>query len=453
MGAVPGRDALRLDVGEPLSAVEAFRPPQEDCDCKEGMFPKASRRQFLSGTGALAAGAAAAAGLVATPARAEAPPGAAEWPLVTPSWSAPGRDPGEDGGYGLRSQFETEVRAWSGTSSRTPLEKSQGIVTPSGLHFERHHAGIPTIDPAEHRLIIHGMVDRPMKYSVDDLRRFPSMSRTMFIECSGNSGGVRSSASIPNAQLAHGLTSTSEWTGVKLTTLLHQVGVRDGASWIVAEGADGAMMNRSVPLDKAMDDAFIAYGQNGEAMRPEQGYPMRLVLPGWEGNIHIKWLRRLEVSDRPYMTREETSKYTDLITLTGKARQFSFVMDAKSLITFPSGDMKLPGPGFYEITGIAWSGRGAIKRVEVSTDGGATWDVAALQGPVLPVCHTRFRFPWHWDGQEAMLESRATDETGYIQPTKAFLLAQRGTGPTYHYNGIQSWKVAADGSVQNAIAV
>ena len=221
MGAVPGRDALRLDVGEPLSAVEAFRPPQEDCDCKEGMFPKASRRQFLSGTGALAAGAAAAAGLVATPARAEAPPGAAEWPLVTPSWSAPGRDPGEDGGYGLRSQFETEVRAWSGTSSRTPLEKSQGIVTPSGLHFERHHAGIPT--STRRASADHPRHGRPPDANTRRRSRaLPLDVAHMFIECSGNSGGVRSSAAIPNVQRTHGLTSTSEWTGVPLSTLLRR---------------------------------------------------------------------------------------------------------------------------------------------------------------------------------------------------------------------------------------
>ncbi len=208
-------------------------------------------------------------------------------------------------------------------------------------------------------------------------------------------------------------------------------------------------MTRSVPLEKCMSDAFISYAQNGEATRPENGYPMRLMLPGYEGNINIKWLRRLEVSDKPFMTREETSKYTDLITLTGKARQFSLMMEAKSVITFPSGDMKLPGAGFYEITGLAWTGRGAIQRVEISTDGGKSWALASLQEPVLPLAHTRFRFPWQWDGSDAVLQSRAVDETGYVQPTKQFLTAQEGVGPTYHYNGIQSWKVSADGSVEN----
>ncbi len=438
------------EIGEPLQPGDLVRPPQEDCECKEGMFPKASRRQFMAGTGLLA-GAAAAALLPAQSAKAAVPPGAGDWPVADPPWSVPGRVAGEDGGYGLRSQFETAIRAASstGTSSRTPLHYVQGIITPSGLHYERHHNGVPTIDPAKHRLIIHGMVDRPMKYSVEDLMKFPSMSRIMFLECSGNSGGDARRAASKTAQLAHGLTSTSEWTGVKLSTLLEQVGLKPGAAWVLAEGADAALMTRSVPLEKCMSDAFIGYAQNGEAIRPENGYPLRLMLPGFEGNINIKWLRRLEISDKPFMTREETSKYTDLITLTGKARQFSLVMETKSVITFPSGDMKLPGAGFYEITGLAWSGRGAIQRVEISTDGGKTWALASLQEPVLPLAHTRFRFPWQWDGSDAVLQSRAVDETGYVQPTKQFLTAQEGVGPTYHYNGIQSWKVSADGSVEN----
>jgi sulfane dehydrogenase subunit SoxC len=236
-----------------------------------------------------------------------------------------------------------------------------------------------------------------------------------------------------------------------LSTLLAQVGVKDGAAWVLAEGADGAMLSRSVPIDKMLDDAFVAYAQNGEAIRPENGYPMRLILPGWEGNINIKWLRRLKIGDKPFMTREETSKYTDLITLTGKARQFSWVMEAKSLITFPSGDMRLPGKGFYEITGIAWSGRAPIERVEVTTDGGKSWSLASLQEPVLPKAHVRFRYPWRWDGGEAIIESRATDQTGYVQPTKSFLTRTEGVGPTYHYNGIQSWKISPDGSVSNVL--
>ncbi len=430
-----------LQIGEPVTEIELERPAQEDCACKEGMFPKASRRQILRGGGLVTAAAATAL----LPKRALA----ADDDMAG-SWTIPGEIARSD--YGTRSKYETVMRsATTGTGALTPLQSLWGIITPSGLHFERHHNGVPTIDPAQHRLLIHGLVDRPMKYSVADLKRFPSISRTIFIECSGNSNEASRSAAPKTAQAAHGLTSASEWTGVRVSTLMSEVGVKDSAAWVLAEGADGAMLSRSVPIDKIMDDAFVAYAQNGEAIRPENGYPMRLILPGWEGNINVKWLRRLKIGDKPFMTREETSKYTDLITLTGKARQFTWVMEAKSLITFPSGDMQLPGKGFYEVTGIAWSGRAPIERVEISTDGGKSWALAALQEPVLPKAHVRFRYPWHWDGSETIIESRATDQTGYVQPTKAFLTAHEGVGPTYHYNGIQSWKVSPDGSVSNVL--
>jgi sulfane dehydrogenase subunit SoxC len=285
-----------------------------------------------------------------------------------------------------------------------------------------------------------------------DLKRFPSLSRLLFIECSGNTLTEWAKATLPTVQGTHGLTSTSEWTGVPLATVLREVGVRPGAKWLLAEGGDGAAMTRSIPLDKAMQDCILAYGQNGEAIRPEQGYPLRLLVPGFEGNMNIKWLRRIEVSDAPFMTREETSKYTDLLG-NGKAVQFSFEMEAKSVITSPSGEMTLDGPGFYEITGLAWSGRGAIRRVDVSVDGGRSWRAAALQSPILPVCHTRFRFPWRWDGQEAILQSRCVDSTGYVQPTLGQLIAVRGLngplGSIYHLNAIQSWHVASDGAVSN----
>jgi sulfane dehydrogenase subunit SoxC len=429
-------------IGEAVTEAEAERAP--DCDCKDGMFPAgkigtASRRAFLRGGGLMTAAAVIVPVTAFAADEGEAP------------WSVPGRIAKSD--YGARAPFEKVMRLSSagGTSSLTPLQAGVGIITPSGWHFERHHNGVPTIDPKQHRLIIHGMVDKPMKYSVEDLKRFPSVSRILFVECSGNSNGASRSASQKTAQEAHGLTSTSEWTGVRLSTLLAQVGVKDSAAWVLAEGADGAMLSRSVPIDKMLDDAIVAYAQNGEAIRPENGYPLRLILPGWEGNINVKWLRRLKIGDKPFMTREETGKYTDLITLTGKARQFTWVMEAKSVITFPSGDMRLPGKGFYEITGLAWSGRAPIERVEVTTDGGKTWHLASLQEPVLPKAHVRFRFPWAWDGTEAIIESRATDQTGYVQPTKSFLTATEGVGPTYHYNGIQSWKVAADGSVSNVL--
>jgi sulfane dehydrogenase subunit SoxC len=430
-----------LQIGERVSEADLARALEEDCPCKEGMFPKASRRQILRGGGLITAAAAS----VLLPRRALAADSA------DASWTVPGQIAKSD--YGTRSSFETVVREATpaGTDALTPLQSLWGIITPTGLHFERHHNGVPAIDPAQHRLLIHGLVDRPMKYSVADLKRFPSISRTLFIECSGNSGGAARSAALKTAQATHGLTSTSEWTGVRVSTLMSAVGIKDSAAWVLAEGADGAMLSRSVPIDKIMDDAFVAYAQNGEAIRPENGYPMRLILPGWEGNINVKWLRRLKIGDKPFMTREETGKYTDLITLTGKARQFTWVMEAKSLITFPSGDMQLPGKGFYEITGIAWSGRAPIERVEISTDGGKNWALAALQEPVLPKAHTRFRYPWVWDGRETIIESRATDQTGYVQPTKAFLTAHEGVGPTYHYNGIQSWKISADGSVSNVL--
>ena len=294
------------------------------------------------------------------------------------------------------------------------MQKSTGIITPSGLHFERSHGGTAVIDPSKHFLYVHGLVREAKKFSIPDIRRFPSISRIMFIECSGNGLTEWSKPTLHTVQGTHGLTSTSEWTGVPLSIVLNECGVRSSARWLLAEGGDAAAMTRSIPMAKAMKDCFLAYGQNGEALRPEQGYPLRLMIPGFEGNMHIKWLRRLEVSDAPFMTREETSKYTDLLP-SGKAVQFSFEMEAKSVITFPSGEMMLDGPGFYEITGLAWSGRGTIKRVDVSTDGGKTWHQASLQSPVLPICHTRFRFPWKWDGSEVILQSRSTDETGAVQ--------------------------------------
>jgi sulfane dehydrogenase subunit SoxC len=412
------------------------------------------RRQFL----AAAAAAAGAGGLMPGMARAKAPAGAVERNVPADSNREQGVPTNDDGGYGSRSQFETEARWRFGTATKesswtmTPLERGMGVITPSGLHFERHHGGIAVIDPQRHSLLVHGMVEQPMKFSVADIRRFPSISRTMFIECSGNGLTEWTKANLKTVQGTHGLTSTSEWTGVPLALVLRQAGLKPGAKWVLAEGGDAAVMTRSIPIEKCLDDAFIAYGQNGEAIRPEQGYPIRLMLPGWEGNTHIKWLRRLEVSDVPHHTREETSKYTDLMP-NGIARQFTFVMEAKSVITFPSGEMKLPGAGFYEITGLAWSGRGRITRLEVSTDGGKSWADAQLQGPVLPICHTRFRFPWRWDGRDAVLQSRATDETGYVQPSLRQLVDVRGLngpiGSIYHLNAIQSWAVAANGSVTN----
>ncbi|MEQ1934102.1 MAG: sulfite dehydrogenase [Fimbriimonadaceae bacterium] len=412
-----------------------------------------NRRQLMTGAGLVAAVGMSA--MVPRHAHAKAPPGAVEYRVQADPTKEPGRMTGEDLGYGTRSQFEKEVRWWTPTrsASYTPMQNGYGIITPSGLHFERHHAGIPTIDPDRHGLVIHGLVDRPMKFSMADLKRFPSVSRFYFLECSGSTGSEYMKATRPNVQGSHGLVCTSEWTGVPLSTLLRQTGLKTNAAWILAEGADAAVMTRSVPLDKCLSDALVVYAQNGEAIRPEQGYPVRLFLPGFEGNMSIKWLRRLEVSDTPFYTREETSKYTDVITKSGKSVIFTYMMDAKSVITFPSGGMRLPGPGFYEITGLAWTGRGKVDRVEISTDGGKQWSLAALQSPILSMSQTRFRFPWVWDGSPAVIQSRVVDETGYVQPTHAQLLAERGPLDSgqlpYHMNAIQSWGVATDGRVTN----
>ena len=391
-----------------------------------------SRRALLAGAaGALGSDALRRAGLAQTP--------------------DPTKVPGQPtSALGQRSPFERPRRIASGSGqgiSLTPLQDLCGIVTPADLHFERHHAGIPTVDPHRYKLLIHGMVERPLVFDLPALRRFPAVSALHFLECSGN--GFASYRRIQpelSPQLVDGLTSTSEWTGVPLATLFREVGVKPGATWFLAEGEDAAVMTRSIPLEKAWDDALIAYGQNGEALRPEQGYPARLLLPGWEGNTNVKWIRRIELADQPFMTREETSKYTDPLA-DGTARQFSFVMDAKSIITFPAYPVTLPDTGWWEISGIAWSGRGRITRVDVSLDGGRQWAPAELQPPVLPKCHTRFRYLWNWDGAEVMLMSRAVDETGYAQPTLDELRQARGIGTYYHFNHIRAWKIRRDGSV------
>ena len=379
---------------------------------------------------------------------------AVEPPEIPASMKGPGAGMGE---YGSPAKYESKVtrtfiRSQPGTTgsgaSRTPLESLEGMITPSGLHFERHHSGVPDIDPDQHRLLIHGMVKRPLIFTVDALLRYPMISRIHFLECSGNSGLLYQPAP-PNltAGQTHGLVSCSEWTGVPLRLLLEEAGVDRSAQWILAEGADSAAMSRSVPMAKAMDDAILALFQNGERLRPENGYPVRLFLPGWEGNMSVKWLRRLKATEGPTHTKDETSKYTDLLP-DGRALQFTFEMGVKSVITKPSSTMKLPRTGFYEISGIAWSGAGRIRRVEVSTDGGATWAEAALLGEERPKSLVRFRLPWEWTGGEAVLQSRATDEKGQVQPARKTWLAQYSVNP-YHNNSIVSWSVGADGGVKN----
>jgi sulfane dehydrogenase subunit SoxC len=401
------------------------------------------RRLFLTGG-------AAAAGLTFMTARA-APPD------VPAGMKTPGSGMRA---YGERSPHEATVQrtvgATPGTtgtgSSRTPLEALEGIITPSSLHFERHHNGVPDIDPAQHQLLIHGLVERPLIFSMEALARYPLVSRIQFLECSGNSGG-NNNAEAPQQTAGgiHGLVSCSDWTGVPLGILLEEAGVRPEGRWLLAEGADAAGMSRSVPMAKAMDDAIVAIYQNGEKLRPEQGYPVRLFLPGYEGNMCVKWLRRIKVTAEPTMTKDETSKYSDLQP-NGRSLLFTFPMEAKSVITSPSGMQKMQGPGLYQISGLAWSGFGRVRRVDVSADGGKTWAQAALEGPALPKALTRFRMPWRWDGSPSVLQSRAVDETGAVQPSRAALMAARGAQYRYHYNAIQSWSVAAAGDVSNVYA-
>lgn len=351
-----------------------------------------------------------------------------------------GMPPGQ---VGTRSSFEKLVKHPSDISSRSPLQDFHGIITPSDLHFERHHNGVPAIDPTKYELLIHGLVERPMTFSLADLKRFPSVSRIAFLECSGN---FRTGKETMSPQDIAGLTSQSEWTGVSLATLFREVGVSPKASWFLAEGGDAALMTRSIPVAKGWDDALIAYAQNGEAIRPEQGYPVRLFLPGWEGNASVKWLRRLELGDAPWQTREETAKYSETIK-GNKIRQFSFDIDARSIITYPAYPAQVQ-KGWIEIRGLAWSGRGKVARVEVSTDAGKSWQLAQLQEPVLDKAHVRFRYLWQWNGAETEIASRVTDETGYVQPTFRQLLDARGADMGgYHLNPITSWRVTPDGRV------
>ena len=359
--------------------------------------------------------------------------------------------------YGVPAKWEEKVqrgftaapgRAGTGIS-RTPLHLLEGTITPNGLHFERHHNGVPDIDPSKHELVLHGLVKRPLAFSVETLKRYPMESHIYFIECPGNGGAYN--APQPAQQPVgntNGLISCAEWTGVRLRTLLEEAQLADNARWVVAEGADAAAMSRSVPIEKCMEDAMIALYQNGEAIRPEQGYPMRLLLPGFEGNMNVKWLHRLKVVAGPVNARDETSHYTELMP-DGKARQYMFLQAVKSIILKPSFGMNMKGPGLYEIAGLAWSGAGRVTKVEISTDGGHSWRTAPLAEPVLRKALTRFRLPWEWDGRPAILMSRATDESGDVQPTRAEWMSQYGPGQFYHFNGIACWSIEADGTVKN----
>jgi sulfane dehydrogenase subunit SoxC len=408
------------------------------------------RRRFLKQSSAVFAGAAAAA----------LAPEAAAQNLAGEPWE---RVYGAGfTGYGERSRFEQPVvrhlvrpygdLAPGSGAALSPIESLEGTITPSSLHNIRSHSGTPDIDPKRHQLVLHGLVARPVRLSIESLSRYPLVTRTHFLECSGNSNRALAPQplQVPAGAL-HGNMSCSEWTGIPLRVLLEEAGVMPQAKWLLAEGADSAHMSRSVPMEKALDDALIALYQNGERLRPEQGYPVRLLLPGWEGNMNVKWLRRLKATAEPMHTKDETSKYTDLLP-DGRAMQFTFEMGVKSVITRPSSTMALPRGAVYEISGLAWSGAGRIRRVEVSADGGTTWTEAALTGQERPKSFARFRLPWEWKGNETLLQSRATDEKGQVQPTRREWLSQYSPGNTYHNNSIVTWSVGADGSVKHVYA-
>ena len=371
--------------------------------------------------------------------------------------------------YGVPSRFEKPVaRTLSNpqgeprtSHARTPHHLLNGTITPNGLHFVISHSGNPDIDPATHRLVIHGLVSRPLVFTLDALSRYPMVSRMAFIECGGNGALLASKEPIAaNVQAIHGLVSCAEWTGVMLSTLLEETGLDPKAKWLVAEGGDSLALSRSVPVSKALDDAMIALYQNGERLMPGNGYPMRLLLPGWEGNMNVKYLRRIKLVDAPAMSFYESRTYAQILP-GGKAFQFYFLQEVKSFITHPSPGLKLGGPGLYEISGIAYSGNGRIAKVMVSADGGRSWAQAALQEPINPKAFTRFRAPWRWDGSPAVLQSRAWDEAGNVQPTRAEIIARRGETktipnvlafPTQHYNTLTSWGVERTGEVKHVYA-
>lgn len=360
--------------------------------------------------------------------------------------------------YGVPSRFETALqrrespgltRVNAASVSFTPLQSLFGIITPSGLHFERHHQGWHDIDPSQHRLMVNGLVKKQKVYTMDDLMRLPSVSRIHFIECGANTAMEWGNVAVPSVQYSHGMLSCSEFTGVPLSVLLEDCGYnKTSARFVLAEGADGSGMTRTIAIDRALDDVIVAWGMNGEMLRPENGYPLRLVVPGVQGVSWVKWLRRIEVGDKPYGAKDEAIHYMDAMP-DGMYRQYTSIQECKAVITTPSAGQRLLDTGFHNITGLAWSGRGKIKRVDVSVDGGRNWRSARLETPVLSKCLTRFNIDWNWSGSAALLQSRAIDETGYVQPKINELREVRGTKSIYHNNAIQSWKVATSGEVSN----
>ena len=430
--------------GRLASAPENFLDPQQIADVQAG------RRDFLRGA-FLAAAASAAGGALAQPV---GDPAILELPEHSRSLGQPvAARP-----YGMPSQHEKNLqrrespgltRVGAASVSFTPLQGLFGIVTPNGLHFERHHQGWWDIDPQKHRLMVMGLVKEAKVYTMEDLMRLPAVSRMHFIECGANTAMEWGNVSVPTVQYSHGMLSCCEFTGVKLATLLDDCGFdRRKGKFVLAEGADGSGLTRTIAMERALDDVMVAWAMNGEMLRPENGYPLRLVAPGIQGVSWVKWLRRVEVGDQPFGTKDEVLHYVDLMP-DGTLRQYSSIQECKSVITSPSGGQFLLDKGFHNVTGVAWSGRGRVKRVDVSVDGGRNWRTARLENPVLPKCLTRFNIDWVWDGKSAILQSRATDSTGHVQPTKTELVKVRGTRSIYHNNSVQSWLVTANGEVSN----
>ena len=411
-----------------------------------------NRRRFLSAAGLAGAGMA----LSGNPARAKT---AKPEPLITEvqDWQRYLGDGVDKHPYGVPSKFEKNVIRrdvpWLTASAEssvnfTPLHELDGIITPSGLCFERHHGGVAEINPADHRLMINGLVDKPLVFTMDDIKRMPRINKVYFLECAANSGMEWRGSQLNGCQFTHGMIHNVMYTGVPLKVLLDEAGLKPSAKWLMLEGADSAGMNRSLPIEKALSDVMIAFAMNGEALRPEQGYPLRAVIPGWEGNLWVKWLRRIEAGDQPWQTREETSKYTDLLA-DGNSRKHTFVMDAKSVVTNPSPQAPLKHKGRNVLSGLAWSGRGTVKRVDVSMDGGRNWQTARIDGPTFDKSVVRFYVDFDWTGQELMIQSRAIDSTGYVQPSKDELRKVRGVNSIYHNNGIQTWLVRSGGETEN----
>ena len=412
------------------------------------MSNKTSRRRFLK------TGIVASTGLAASNAVAEGDP------LITQKqpWNQELGSGVDERPYGMPSAFEVDVKRRSvpwltadpvSSINFTPLHELDGIITPNGLCFERHHGGVAEYDPASHRLMINGLVDKELVFTMEDIMRFPRENRTYFLECAANSGMEWRGSQLNGCQFTHGMIHNVMYTGVPLRLLLEEAGIKSNGKWLLAEGADASGMTRSIPMEKALDDCLVAFKMNGESLRPEQGYPLRLVVPGWEGNMWVKWLRRIEVGDQPWHHREETSKYTDLLK-DGKARRFTWVMDAKSVITNPSPQAPiLHSKGPTILSGVAWSGRGTIPRVDVTIDGGKNWNTARMSGPSFDKSMHRFYYEFNWNGSDLLVQSRAHDSTGYVQPTKDELRFIRGKNSIYHNNGIQTWHINTKGVAEN----